>query len=191
MKTLREIGIVIAIAIAIFVLLRVSLQGYTVRYSCMLPNIENGEWIMVSKAAYWFAEPERGEVVVFEPPTSSQFPYIKRIIALPGETVEVKDDQVFINGVPLEEDYVMEPPHYTMPAKTIPDNDYFVLGDNRNNSNDSHTGWTVPRENMIGEAWFVYWPPNKLRLVKHYSYPELTGEDEHGAIQVNLVGGIT
>ena len=128
---------------------------------------------MTSKASYFFSDPQRGDVIIFNPDNGSQFPYIKRVIALPGDTVEVKDNKVFINGIPLEEEYIMEPPRYTMPAKTIPEGEYFVLGDNRNNSNDSHAGWTVPRENVIGKAWFVYWPLSDLRMVKHYSYPEL------------------
>jgi signal peptidase I len=173
MKNVREIGITILVALAIFTLFRVTLQGYTVQYSCMLPNIEEGQWIMTSKASYFFSDPQRGDVIIFNPDNGSQFPYIKRVIALPGDTVEVKDNKVFINGIPLEEEYIMEPPRYTMPAKTIPEGEYFVLGDNRNNSNDSHAGWTVPRENVIGKAWFVYWPLSDLRMVKHYSYPEL------------------
>jgi len=91
MKGFREIGIIILIALAIFTLLRVTVQGYTVQYSCMLPNIEEGEWIMASKASYFFSNPERGEVIIFNPPNHSRFPYIKRVIGLPGETVEVKD----------------------------------------------------------------------------------------------------
>jgi signal peptidase I len=173
MRWFREIGIIVLIAVAVFALLRVTLQGYTVQYSCMLPNIEDGEWVMVSKASYFFSDPERGEVVVFDPPNDSEFPYIKRIIGLPGETVEVKDGKVLINNVAIDESYIKEPPHYTMAAREIPADEYFVLGDNRNNANDSHRGWTVPRDSIIGKAWFVYWPPGKWQLVKHYSYPEL------------------
>ena len=181
MKIAREIGITILIAIAIFVSLRFTIQGYTVRYSCMLPNIQDGEWIMVSKASYFFSDPERGEVIVFWPPeeVNSQYPFIKRVVALPGDTVEVKKGKVFINGIPLEEkEYIKEPPHYTMHPEQIPDGEYFVLGDNRNNANDSHCWGTVARHNIIGKAWFVYWPPENWGPVKRYSYPELTEEGE-------------
>jgi len=190
MKNLREIGITILIALAIFALFRVTLQGYTVQYSCMLPNIEDGEWIMVRKAGYFFSHPQRGEVIIFKPDNGSQFPYIKRVIAVPGDTVEVKHNKVFINDIPLEEEYIMEPPHYTMPPKEIPTDEYFVLGDNRNNSNDSHAGWTVPRKNIIGKAWFVYWPPGKWRVIKHYSYPELTGAGKQEMTICIPAGGI-
>jgi hypothetical protein len=71
----------------------------------------------------------------------------------------------------------MAPPNEPMSAREVPENEYFVLGDNRNNSNDSRSGWTVPRDNIIGKAWFVYWPPSRLGVVKHYSYPELLGTE--------------
>lgn len=185
MKVLREVGITILIAVAIFALLRVTVQAYTVQYSCMLPNIEEGEWLMVSKASYFFSDPERGDVIIFDPPISSRYPYIKRVIGLPGETVEVRDGKTFINGICLTEEYIREPPSYTMAPKVIPQGEYFVLGDNRNNANDSHAGWTVPRENIIGEAWFIYWPPNEWGPLKHYSYPELNQEVESQAMLLN------
>jgi signal peptidase I len=180
MKNTREIGITILIAVAIFISLRFTIQGYTVRYSCMLPNIEDGEWIMVSKASYFSSDPERGEVIVFWPPedVNSEYPFIKRVIAQPGDTIEVKNGKVFINNIPLEEEYIREPPHYSLAPESIPDGEYFVLGDNRNNANDSHQWGTVPADNIIGKALFIYWPPDKWGIIKHSDYPELTGEGE-------------
>jgi signal peptidase I len=174
MKILREVGITILIAVAVFVLLRLTVQSYTVVMSSMEPNFQQGECIMVNKVCYHSSGPQRGQVIIFNPPFDSEYPFIKRVIGLPGETAEIKDGNVFINGTALEEDeYIMAPPDYTMSAKEIPENEYFVLGDNRNNSNDSHTGWTVPRDNIIGKAWFIYWPPSSWGVIKHYSYPEL------------------
>jgi signal peptidase I len=143
----------------------------------MEPNFQEGECIMVNKVSYHSSGPQRGQVIIFNPPFESEYPFIKRVMGLPGETVEIKDGTVFINGIPLAEEYVTAPPDYTMPATEVPDEEYFVLGDNRNNSNDSHNSWTVPRDNIIGKAWFIYWPPSKWGVVKHYSYPELLGTE--------------
>jgi signal peptidase I len=178
MKILREVGITILIAVAIFALLRLTVQSYTVVMSSMEPNFHDGECITVNKMSYRSSGPQRGEVIVFDPPFDSPHPFIKRVIGLPGETVEIKDGKVFIDGIPLEEAYIMAPPNEPMPATEVPETEYFVLGDNRNSSNDSHNGWTVPGDNIIGRAWFIYWPPSKWGVVKHYSYPELNGAGE-------------
>ena len=180
MRILREVIITVLIAVAVFFLLRLTVQSYTVVMSSMEPNFQEGECIMVNKVCYRSSGPQRGDVIVFDPPFGSLHPFIKRVIGLPGETVEIKDGWVFIDGISLEEEYIMAPPNEPMPATEIPVNEYFVLGDNRNNSNDSHRGWTVPRDNIIGRAWFTYWPPGRWGTVKHYSYPELleSGQQE-------------
>ncbi len=188
MKVLREVGITVLIAVAVFALLRLTVQAYSVIMSSMEPNFYEGESIMVNKVCYRFSDPQRGDVIILDPPFGSARPFIKRVIALPGETVEIRDEKVFINGIPLEEEYVMAPPKYAMPATEVPENEYFVLGDNRNNSTDSHTGWTVPRDKIIGKAWFVYWPPSKLQVVKHYSYPELNGLSQQEIVVSQSLG---
>jgi signal peptidase I len=173
MKVFREVAITVLIAVAVFALLRLTVQSYEVRMSSMEPNFYEGDCIMVNKVTYRSSDPQRGQVIVFTPPFPSEYPFIKRIIGLPGDTVEIRDEKVFVDSIPLEEEYVMAPPNYTMQATRVPETEYFVLGDNRNNSNDSHSGWMVPRDNIIGKAWFIYWPPSSLRVVKHYSYSEL------------------
>ena len=178
MKIFREIGITILIAVAVFVPLKFTMQGYRVQYSCMLPNIEDGDWIMVNKVSYSFSDPKRGDIIVFEPRegVSSQYPFIKRIIARPGETVEIKNGQVFINNTPINEPYIFpEPPRSNKDfgPQTMGDGQYFVLGDNRNNSNDSRSWGPICRDDIIGKAEFVYWPPGKWGPIKHYRYPDL------------------
>jgi signal peptidase I len=107
-------------------------------------------------------------VIIFTPPGRPGGDYIKRVIALPGDTVEIKSGVVYVNDEPLEEDYIISRPRYTMEKTEVAPGQYFVLGDNRANSNDSHTGWLVPRENIVGKAWFYLWPPPTWGLVPEY-----------------------
>jgi signal peptidase I len=155
---LRDIAITLAIALVIFLVLRATVQAYKVIETCMEPGYVEGEWLLASKATYWFHEPERGDVIILEPPIDIDEVYIKRLIALPGDTVEIKDGLVYVDGIALEEPYIKEAPTYTFPPTELGDDEYFVLGDNRNNANDSHTGWTITRDDIIGKAWFTYWP---------------------------------
>ena len=158
----------------------------------MLPGIENHDWVMVSKASYFSSDPARGDVIVFNPPFQSEFPFIKRVIAVPGDTVEIKDGKVYLNGTngtALDEPYISQPPSYTMPAREIPEGEYFVLGDNRNNADDSHIWGTVPRENIIGKVWFIYWPLQHWRWVGSYNYPELASEQEQIIVFSQTFGG--
>jgi signal peptidase I len=188
MKILREVGLTILIAVVVFICLRLTVQSYTVVMSSMEPNFYEGDCIMVNKVSYHSSGPQRGDVIVFDPPFDSPHPFIKRVIGLPGETVEINAGKVFIDGIPIEEEYIMASPTYTMPTTEIPENEYFVLGDNRNGSNDSHNGWMVPRDNIIGKAWFRYWPLSKWGVVKHYSYPELNATGEQEMVVGHLFG---
>ncbi len=158
MKILRDVLITLAIALVIFFALRATVQPYKIFETCMEPSFYEGEWLMASKATYWFHEPERGDVIILDPPFDTEKVYIKRIIALPGDTVEVKDGLVYINGIVLEEPYILEAPTYIFPLTELGEDEYFVLGDNRNVANDSSRWGTLPRENIIAKAWFVYWP---------------------------------
>lgn len=168
MKFLRDFIAPILVGLIVFALFQATVGSFKVYGSSMLPTIEEGDHIMVSKASYFFGEPQRGDIIVLRSPKNPNSDLIKRVIALPGDTVEIKDDTVFVNGAALVEPYTLEPPHYLMLPEEISSGQYFVLGDNRNNSSDSHRGWTVPRENIIGKAWITYWPPYRWNAIAHY-----------------------
>jgi len=168
MRFFRDVIVPILVGLAFFALFQVTVGSFKVYGSSMLPGIEQGDYIMVSKATYFFGEPQRGDIIILHDPQDPNTDLIKRIIALPGDTVEIKDNTVFVNNTALVEPYTLEPPHYLLLPEEIPAGNYFVLGDNRNNSSDSHRGWTLPRKNIIGKAWITYWPPYRWRTMKHY-----------------------
>src|SRR4030042_5674143 len=167
-KFIRDIIITIIAALAIFLILQVTIGSFKVYGTSMLPSVQHGDYIIVNKVVYFFQEPDRGDIIVFHSPHSPGTDLIKRIIGQSGDTVEVKNGKVFVNKTPLIEPYIMEQPKYQYPLQQVPQGCYFVLGDNRNNSADSHIGWFLPRENIIGKAWVNYWPPPNWSIVKHY-----------------------
>jgi len=169
---LREIIGTIILAVIIFVLLQTTFQTFIVVGSSMEPNFQWRQRLLINKAVYHFHEPERGDVIVFQPFENRQTDYIKRIIALPGDTVEVEMGAVYVNDSKLDEPYIKEPPAYTLNQRKVPDNSYFVLGDNRNNSNDSHNGWTVPPQSIVGKVWLSIWPPDQWGLAANYPLQE-------------------
>lgn len=168
---LREILITVVLALAIFFLARGTIQTYEVFMTSMEPNFHEGQRVVVNKAAYWgwVGEPERGDVIIFEASNSLDEDFIKRVIGLPGDTVEIKNRAVYVNDVKLDEPYIVSPPDYTMPKIKVPEDKYFVLGDNRNQSNDSHNGWFVDRSEIHGKAWLSTWPPKLWGVVPEYS----------------------
>ena len=168
---LREVFITLIIAGIIIVGFRNTLQTFGIFMSSMEPNFHEGQRLLVNKAIYLFGDPQRGDVVIFHSPEQSG-DFIKRVIGVPGDTVEIKDSIVYVNDVKLDEPYIRTAPRYTMEAIEIPNNYYFVLGDNRNNSNDSHRGWLVPRENVIGKAWLSTWPPMHWGIIPDYPLSE-------------------
>lgn len=172
MKFVKDIVLPIIIGLAVFFLLRMLVEPFVVEHSSMWPTIEEGEYILVDKVSYRFHEPQRGDIVVFRPPWNLGRPYIKRVIGLPGDVVEIKDGSVFVNGSPLDEPYAGRTPDLLPPVE-VPQGEYFVLGDNRNNSYDSRRGWTVSRKNIVGRAWVTYWPPRRWKLIEH---AELKGQ---------------
>lgn len=148
---------------------RVRVDGFSMR-----PTLEDGEFVLVSRMSYKFSEYERGDIVVFHFPLDPKEELIKRVIGLPGDHVRVEGGQVFLNGQLLEETYIAEAPRYSG-EWVVTEGFLFVLGDNRNNSSDSHSWGPLKREFLVGRALVVYWPLDALEVVPHYSYAQATG----------------
>lgn len=174
MKTfLRDTITTLLLAVVIFIAAQFTVQKIGIISGSMEPTLLIGQQLIMNKVVYKFRDPQRGDIIVFHPPAphdSSGTPFIKRIIGLPGESVELKDGKVYIHKADgtvllLNEPYIKEPAQYDFVGQKIPENEYFVLGDNRNNSGDSRERWTVPRENIIGEAWLSIWPISRWGIV--------------------------
>ena len=132
---------------------RIRVDGFS-----MEPTLHNGEFVIVNKLAYQLGDPTHADVIVFRYPRDPDQEYIKRVIGLPGDRVRIINGQVYVNDKLIEEPYIAAAPRYQS-EWVVPDNSLFVLGDNRNNSSDSHNWGPVPMEYVIGRALFVYWPP--------------------------------
>jgi signal peptidase I len=160
-KTLATAG-VLALGIRHFVA-----EARYIPSSSMEPTLEIHDRLIIEKISYLFRTPVRGDVVVFSPTEKLKEQnfneaFIKRVIGLPGETVEVKGGKVYINNTPLREQYIKAAPNYQFGPVLVPEDQYLVLGDNRNNSYDSHYWGFVPRDNLIGRAMVRFWPLNRL-----------------------------
>jgi len=140
---------------------RVRVDGYS-----MNPTLLDGEFVLVNRLAYRMGEMQRGDIIVFRS-TSSDLDLIKRIIGLPGDEVAVRDGQVLVNGQALNEPYIAAAPNY-QGYWTVPEGHLFVLGDNRNDSSDSHQWGLLPFDNIVGKAVFIYWPWREWGIIQHY-----------------------
>lgn len=160
------VALVLALAIRAFVV-----ESFVVDGVSMEPVLHDGERLLVDKLTYRWRAPQRFDVVVFRYPLDPSRDFVKRVIGLPGETVEIREGRVYVDGRPLAEPYVAERAPDFYPPVTVPPGHVFVLGDNRPHSDDSRSGWTVPIRDIIGRAWFVYWPPAEIGLVPHPQGP--------------------
>lgn len=175
------VAILLAVGVRIFIA-----EPRYIPSSSMEPTLLIDDRLIIDKLSFRWRKPERGEIIVFNPPVNPVVPdaskvYIKRVIGLPGDRISIRDGKVFINDVPLNEPYTAAPPNYTLPTQddalcpncfrpdnvqsgkehpyfTVPNGKYWVMGDNRNNSLDSHAWGFMPEENLVGRAMFRYWP---------------------------------
>ena len=194
----RELIETILLTLVIFVAVRTLVVNFRVDGESMSPSLANGQYLLVNKAVffhfdlnalrnilpgqdrqgkdevYLFHAPQRGDIIVFDPPLRSDKPYVKRVIGLPGDRIAVHDNKVYVNGTGIDENYISAPPHYTYPLTggdfVVPAGSIFVLGDNRNNSSDSHVFGQVPLDNVIGKAIVSYWPPEGFGIIPHERY---------------------
>lgn len=144
---------------------RVRVDGFS-----MIPTLEDGEFVLVSKLNYRFGDVERGDIIVFHYPMDPEQELIKRVIGLPGDTINVQNGIVSVNGQSLEEPYIAAAPAYSG-EWMVPDGHLFVLGDNRNDSSDSHSWGYLPFDKVVGKAVVIYWPPPFWKLIVHTEIP--------------------
>ncbi len=181
--TLREIIETAILGLIVFLLAREAVQNFQVDGRSMQPTLESSELVLVNKIGYWEVDlgpfdallpgrsngdflitgPHRGSVIIFSPPYRSAHDFVKRVIGLPGDNVEVSGGRVFVNGFELSEhDYTFAPPNYQWGPAVIPPEHYFVLGDNRNNSQDSHAFGPIHEDQIVGEVLFRWFPFNRI-----------------------------
>lgn len=168
--------VTIALVVALLIRMFIAEPRY-IPSDSMAPTLEVGDRLVVEKVSYYFRPPTAGEIIVFDPPPQLQSQgysvgqaFIKRIIGEPGHVIAIRDGVVFLDGQPVQEDYIAEPPRYELRPVKIPDGVFFVMGDNRNNSNDSHVWGFLPRENVIGHAILRFWPPQRIDRIQQPVY---------------------
>jgi signal peptidase I len=171
-SVLREIAETVLLTLIIFLSLNATTGRFQVRGSSMMPTLHDGQYLVISKLIYWIHPPERGDIIVFRPPNSLDEDYIKRIVGLPGEQIEIQGGELWVDGISFEEPYIPNLGHYSG-SWNLEEGEYFVLGDNRGNSSDSHSWGTLPRENIVGKAWLCYWPPEEWGLMAHHVFSEI------------------
>lgn len=166
---LENMQIVVVALILSFIIRTFIAEPRYIPSESMLPTLEEGDRLIVEKVSYYFHPPQRGDVVVFKPPMQLKLQgykkeqaFIKRVIGVGGETVAVIDGKVYIDNQLIPEDYILESPRYKLQPITIPDSQLFVMGDNRNNSNDSHIWGLLPQKNVIGHAVFRFFPFQRI-----------------------------
>ena len=189
MKSIREISETAITAVLIFVVLQVATQSFRVDGQSMDPTLADGENLLVNKfvyasaddgvfgdviraikgqdvgRSYLFHGPQRDDIIVFTPPTGPEADFlVKRVIGIPGDEIDIRGGQVWVNGEPREENFPVTRANGGTYPLIVEDDNFFVLGDNRGRSNDSRTWGQLPAENVVGRVWFGYWPPSEINL---------------------------
>lgn len=161
-KLLREIAETLALALVIFLIVHIGVQNFRVQGTSMIPTLHTGNLVLVNKIDYDFENPQPGDVIVFKFPLDPSQDFIKRVIGVPGDVIRITPGHVYRDGRLVHEPYIKNETNYSFGPKKVPKNDYFVLGDNRPSSYDSHLWGMLPRKNIIGKALISYWPLNSI-----------------------------
>lgn len=156
----------VGLAILLFVIINAVSARVRVDGLSMMPTLQDGEFVLVNRLAYRLGSPSRGDIIVFRSTTQPGLDLIKRIIGKPGDNIEIGGGNVSVNGATLNEAYISEPPHYSG-TWSVPAGYLFVLGDNRNDSSDSHAWGLLPLQNVLGKATLIYWPPPEWAMIDH------------------------
>ena len=196
LRVVREITEAVLLALAVFVLLQATVQNFKVHGSSMVPTLEGGQYLLVNRLVYlrvdmerlsrvvpfWkvtnedshfsLYSPRRGDVIVFKAPREPDNDFVKRVLGLPGEIVEVKNGRVFINGVLIDEPYLRDRDTRSAAPVKLGADEYYVLGDNRRQSNDSRAWGPVPEGYIEGKVWVVYWPFSGAQIM-NVALPEV------------------
>lgn len=168
----RELAETIVLTLVIFFLIRTVVQNFRVEGMSMEPSFHDGQFLLINKLAYKLGEPERGDVIVFRYPRDPSRDFIKRVIGLPGETIEIRNGQVYVDGQLSPTAATINEASYNSGPTTLGPDELYVLGDNRPNSSDSHAWGTLPLDLVIGKVILSYWPPKTWGLVRHGIPPQ-------------------
>ncbi len=164
---LRETLETVILAVLIFLVIRTLVQNYRIEGQSMEPNFQHGQYLLVNKLAYRLGDYSRGDVIVFHYPNNPSQDYIKRVIGLPGDTIEFRDGVLIVNGLNVAEPYDQVPIARDIQAQTVAPGFLYVLGDNRPASSDTRTWGQLSQEFVIGKAWFAIWPVGDAGPVAH------------------------
>ncbi len=166
-QELREWAVTLLVAIVIALVVRTFLfEPVRVDGSSMSATLANGEVMFVTKPEYLMGDPQRFDVVICHYPNRGNTNFVKRVVGLPGDTVEIKEGYLYVNGEKYEEPYITHRPDYQLSAYTVPEGQYFLLGDNRSNSNDSHIIGPIDRDMIKGHVRSVFWPLSAWRNIE-------------------------
>jgi signal peptidase I len=164
----RELIETIAFTLLIFLVIRFAAQSFRVDGASMQPGLHTDEYVLVNKVAYLFHSPERGDVIVFHYPLDTSKDFIKRIIGVPGDTITTTSDTVIVDGQTLHEPYISAPFNFASNTWKLGTGEFFVMGDNRDNSLDSRTWGPLNRSYIVGKAVAVYWPLSNWEWVNTF-----------------------